>query len=57
MSDTELDSINVKNGNFNFPINLLNRGLLMNSTYYQLAFSEDAEKASSELAHILSNKI
>jgi Protein of unknown function (DUF3667) len=52
MSDRELDSINVKNGIFNFPLNMLNRGLLKNSTYYQLAFNEDAQKATTELAQL-----
>ena len=36
-------------------IKFLRRGFTKNLTYYQLAFNEDAKKASSELAHLFVN--
>jgi hypothetical protein len=55
MSDSELDSLIEKNGDgaINFSgFKSLNRGFFKNLTYYELAFSEDAEKAISEIAHL-----
>ncbi|MDZ7898241.1 MAG: DUF3667 domain-containing protein [Arcicella sp.] len=53
MSDAELDSILVKNKKADFMgIKSLSRGLLRNSTYYDLAFSDDGVKAFSEVAHL-----
>ncbi len=52
MSNNELDSLNKKNNDNDFPFQFFNRGFLKNLTYYQLAFNEDAQKASSELAHL-----
>lgn len=52
MTNSELDSLNEKNDNVNLPIQSLNRGFLKNMTYFQLAFNEDAQKATSELAQL-----
>lgn len=52
MTNDELDSLNLKNDNINLPIQSLNRGFLKNMTYYQLAFNEDAQKATAELAQL-----
>ena len=53
MSDNELDSLNKKNNSDKkLPFELLNRGFLKNSTYFLLAFNEDVQKASSELAKL-----
>jgi hypothetical protein len=53
MSDEQLDSLNRKKGDETMAfLRPFQRGILRNLTYYQLAFSEDAEKAFSEIAHL-----
>ena len=53
MKNDQLDSLIKKNGNINFlSFKPLQRGFFKNFTYYKLAFSEDAEKAFSEIAHL-----
>jgi hypothetical protein len=52
MSDSELDSLIEKSGNINIGVKFLERGFVKNLTYYQLAFSEDGQKASAELAQL-----
>jgi Protein of unknown function (DUF3667) len=52
MNDSQLDSLNGKNGQVNVITPFLSRGFLKNLTYYQLAFSEDGQKASAELAQL-----
>lgn len=52
MNDDELDSLNEKNNNIKLPFKFLNRGFLKNSTYFHLAFNEDAQKESSEIAQL-----
>jgi hypothetical protein len=53
MSDTELDSLLEKSGNINIGIKFLERGFLKNLTYFQLAFSEDGQKAFAEVAQLI----
>ena len=56
MSDTELDSLLDKNKPFNIlGIRFLERGFARNLTYYQLAFGEDGQKASIEIAQLFLN--
>lgn len=53
MSNTELDSLLDKDESLNFiGIRFLERGFAKNFTYYQLAFSEDGQKASIEIAQL-----
>ena len=54
MSDNELDSlIKVKKNTNFFGVKLLNRGFTRNYVAYEIAVSEDPEKAFSELAHLI----
>ncbi len=53
MNDAELDSLNDRNKNVIIGIDFLERGFLKNLTYYQLAFREDGQKASAELAQLV----
>ncbi len=55
MNNEQLDSLNEKRNINILGIKFLNRGFRKNATYYQLAFNEDAKKASSELAHLFVN--
>ena len=53
MSNTELDSLLDKDKSFNIlGIKFLERGFARNLMYYQLAFSEDGQKASIEIAQL-----
>jgi Protein of unknown function (DUF3667) len=52
MNDGQLDSLNEKTREVNIITPFLSRGFLKNLTYYQLAFSEDGQKASAELAQL-----
>ena len=53
MSDAELDSLLEKDKSLNMlGIKFLARGFTKNLTYYQLAFSEDGQKASTEIAQL-----
>ena len=53
MSDVELDSLLDKDESLNIiGIRFLERGFAKNLTYYQLAFSEDGQKASIEIAQL-----
>lgn len=53
MSNAELDSLLDKDESLNIMgIRFLERGFAKNLTYYQLAFSEDGQKASSEIAQL-----
>jgi Protein of unknown function (DUF3667) len=53
MSNEELDSVLHRNKQVNFlGIKSLERGLLRNQTYYELAFNDDGMKAASEIAHL-----
>lgn len=52
MDNRQIDDVNEKNGTNIFGIKFLSRGFIKNLTYYQLSFNEDAQKASSELAHL-----
>ncbi|WP_026994565.1 DUF3667 domain-containing protein [Flectobacillus major] len=51
MSNDELDSLITKEELKTSPFMFLKRGLLRNTTYYELALNEDAEKAISEIIH------
>jgi len=55
MNNDSLDKVSEKNGINILGIKFLRRGFTKNLTYYQLAFNEDAKKASSELAHLFVN--
>jgi len=55
MNNSELDNLASKKGTSILSNPFLSRGFLKNLTYYQLAFKEDAKKASSELAHLFVN--
>ncbi len=56
MSNAQLDSILDKDDSFNvLGIRFLERGFARNLTYYQLAFSEDGQKASTEIAQLFLN--
>ena len=53
MSNTELDSLLDKDEPFNIlGIRFLERGFARNLVYYQLAFGEDGQKASTEIAQL-----
>lgn len=53
MNNDQLDSLIEKKEDLNsLGFKPLQRGFFKNSMYYQLAFSEDAEKAFSEIAHL-----
>jgi Protein of unknown function (DUF3667) len=52
MSDSQLDSLNNKYKQVNIITPFLSRGFQKNFAYYQLAFSEDGQKASAELAQL-----
>ena len=56
MSDSKLDSLLEKDKPVNIlGIKFLERGFARNLTYYQLAFSEDGQKASIEIAQLFLN--
>jgi hypothetical protein len=52
MNGSQLDSINGKNGQDEIILPFLSRGFLKNKSYYRLAFNEDGQKASAELAQL-----
>ena len=56
MSNTELDSLLDKDKPFNIlGIRFLERGFARNIAYYNLAFSDDGQKASVEISKIFLN--
>ena len=52
MNNNQLDSLNEKDKKVNIINPFLSRGFRKNLTYYNLAFSEDGQKASAELAQL-----
>ncbi len=56
MSDSQLDSLNKKNANVDIAgMKFIQRGFYKNWTYFQLAFSEDGQKAFEEIAKLVMN--